>query len=215
MSIVYDAVILANGEIPDPKIWQDIQYATLICTDGAAIALKDKLMPDIIIGDLDSTSIEFLEENFSFSKVYQVHDQDTTDLEKAFNFVKQQKFKRVLCIGAMGKFADHSMHNLTLLSQNHPFDLTFLHCAQNIRQWIFKLSLETHITCPKRSLVSFFPFPHATLTTQGLQWELQNLEIVQGQKSAVRNVTLQETVSIHCQGNCLIFLTAPEFQING
>ena len=71
-------IILANGKPPKKSIitfFQKKGYNKLICADGGAnSALKMKLVPDLIIGDLDSISSEALKEFKSFRKLFDLKD---------------------------------------------------------------------------------------------------------------------------------------------
>ncbi len=215
MTILYDALIVANGDIPSQEHWQDIHYRQLICTDGAAIALPHTITPDIIIGDLDSTvdSIHFathsaLQMHFPHSKILHLADQETTDFEKALNFAQQHSFQKVICMGTMGKSADHAMYNLLLLSRfSKKMQLMYLHYFDQHKQWIFALPENICIHTQINQVISFLPLPKARLTTQGLQWELTDSLITQDGKGAMRNKTTAKTVHITCQGECIAFLT--------
>lgn len=214
---MYDALIVANGEIPQFNQWQDISFGKLICTDGAAKALQDlSFQPDIIIGDMDSVvhhdqfmTIKDLQQHFPQSEIHLVQDQNSTDFEKALHFAQNQGWENVLCIGALGKSADHGLHNLLLLAQyHHPINLMLLHLFDNTRQWIFPIEGKARIHTQPNQKLSFFPLPNAILTTQGLQWELQHTGLQQMGASAVRNITRSKTIQIHCEGKCLCFLTS-------
>ncbi len=213
---MYDALIVVNGEIPRPELWQGIHYRTLICTDGAAITLRDfSITPDIIIGDMDSIAVgtqfatpEDTQMHFPESKVHFIEDQNSTDFEKALFFAEQNNFKSIICLGALGKSADHSIHNLSML---HRFDkkmeIVLMHSFDESRQWVFSLHENTCITTEIGGIISFFPFPEAKLTTQGLKWDIQEKVITQLGNHAMRNLTTKAKVKIKCEGNCLCFLT--------
>lgn len=214
---MYDALIVVNGEIPRLEFWQEIRYRTIICTDGAANTLKDfAITPNIIIGDLDSISVglsnatvDDVQKHFSATEVFHLSDQQTTDFEKAFHYVLQHKLKKVICLGVLGKSADHTIHNLSVLSRySKQVEILVLHTFDNTRQWIFPLSQNTRIHTKIGSIISFFPFPEAVLTSQGLKWELTSTLITQQGHAAVRNTVQAENISLHCQQSCLCFLTA-------
>lgn len=215
---MYDALIIVNGEIAPRDDWQDLRYRTLICTDGAVLTLQDlELTPDIIIGDMDSISegiqnatVNALQMRFPKSKIELIVDQETTDFEKALIYSKENHYQRVLCLGTLGKSADHSFHNLVLLNRySQSLDLMLLHTFGSSKQWVFSLPSQISIYTQKECLISFFPLPEATLTTQGLKWELNGEQITQKGKSGVRNITRENTINVKCEGQCICFLTAP------
>lgn len=214
---MYDALIVVNGEIPRRELWQGIRYRTLICTDGASLSLQNlALTPDIIIGDMDSISdgthfatVKALEMRFPKSKIHQIEDQETTDFEKALDFALNQKFQQVICLGALGKSADHSFHNLCLLNRySQKLNLMLLHTFDTSRQWIFPLFSKTCIHTQKGALISFIPFPQAKLTSEDLKWRLTDSILTQTSQNAVRNITTKELVTVTCEGLCVCVLTA-------
>jgi thiamine pyrophosphokinase len=205
---VYDALILVNGEIPSQDLWQSVPYRVLICTDGAANTLQQTdIIPDIIIGDMDSIS-DSTKIRYPQAEIISLSDQTTTDFEKALIFSEKMKYTRILCLGMLGKSADHFVYNLSLLvrfaTQLEVIGLNFIDEAP---QWIFPLQSKTTIHTLPHQTISFLAFPEATLTTQGLRWELQNTLLTQVKHHSVRNQTLSNEVEINCQGNCLAFLT--------
>ncbi len=213
---MYDALIVVNGEIPPPELWQGIHYRTLICTDGAANTLRDfSITPDIIIGDMDSiavstqfATVESTQMHFPESKIHFIEDQCSTDFEKALFFAKQNNFKRIICLGALGKSADHSIHNLSMLPRyNKEMEITLMHSYGISRQWVFCLHENTCITTQIGDIISFFPFQEAILTSQGLKWEMNQNVITQLGNHAMRNLTTKKKVTVKCEGNCLCFLT--------
>jgi thiamine pyrophosphokinase len=214
---VYDALVVVNGEIPHPKLWHGIHYRTLICTDGAAITLRDfSITPDIIIGDMDSIAVgtqfatpEATQIHFPDTKVHFIEDQYSADFEKALFFAKQNNFKQIICLGALGKSADHSIHNLSMLPRfDQELKITLMHTFESTKQWVFCLHENTCITTQIGDIISFFPFQEAILTTQGLKWEMDENVITQLGNHAMRNLTTRKKVTLKCEGICLCFLTS-------
>ena len=113
----FKTIILANGAFPKHKIplsflhWAD----RIICCDGAINNLLEiKLEPDYIVGDLDSIS-ETIKKRFH-SILHHNPDQETNDLTKAVRFCIMNGWNRITILGATGKREDHSMGNLSLLT---------------------------------------------------------------------------------------------------
>lgn len=223
---MYDALIIVNGDIPKLIFWQHFEYRTLICTDGAALSLKETtLIPNYIVGDMDSiadstpiATVESLQLQFPQSKIVLNVDQETTDFEKALQLIKQIPFDKakkslpkVLCVGYFGKSADHSIYNLCLLHRfSDSIDLTLFHHDGHHAQWVKVLPSDLHLKVEKNAIVSFFPWPKAKLNTQGLCWELQNQSLCLETMNSVRNKTRDEDLIISCEGHCLCFITATQ-----
>lgn len=214
---MYDALILVNGEIPRQERWHTLPYRVLICTDGAAITLKDlALTPDVIIGDMDSISdtplnatVDALKLQFPKTEIIGLVDQNTTDFEKALIYSEEKKFQRLVCVGILGKSADHSIYNLSLLARfGGALELLALSVSDTESQWIFPLRSNTILHTEPHHTLSFLAFPEATITTNGLQWELEDTKLTQAKQHSIRNKTLKQTIHIKCQGHCLAFLTS-------
>jgi thiamine pyrophosphokinase len=203
---MFDILIVANGSIPPIDAWRDVTYGLLICTDGAANAMQHfGITPNIIIGDFDS--LPNATECFPESQIEHITSQDTTDFEKALQYCMKFPNKRILCLGALGELADHSIYNLSLLLRYaNQLDLCFLNLTREGRQWIFALKDKTRIYTPINSPISFFPFGEAVLTAPTLEWPLSRTHIKSLRNVAVRNRTTAQMTDIECEGDCLCFV---------
>lgn len=212
---MFDILIVANGDIAPAKSWQDIAYALLISTDGAANRLQEfGITPNIIIGDFDSLDVDA--EHFPESELLGIDDQETTDLEKALQYCMHLPNKKILCLGALGASADHAIHNLSLLARyGDSLDLTLLNPTHRGREWIFKLKTNMRIYTPPGSIISFFPFPEAILSAPALEWPLHRTHINQRERSAVRNRTTTPVTLVTCEGACLCFVNANAYPLVG
>ncbi|HSW53541.1 MAG TPA: thiamine diphosphokinase, partial [Ignavibacteriaceae bacterium] len=112
-------IILANSKPPKKGVitfFQRRGYEKLICADGGAnSALKMKLIPDVIIGDLDSISSEAFKEYKSVSKVIRLKRQNDTDVEKCLKYAISHNYDEALLVGATGNRLDHTFCNLGIV----------------------------------------------------------------------------------------------------
>ena len=125
-------IILANGKPPKKSIitfFQRRGYSKLICADGGSnSALKMKLVPDVIIGDLDSISSEALKEFKSVSKIIRLKRQNDTDVEKCLKYAIKNKFEEALLLGATGNRLDHTFCNLGIVLKVFSSNKNLTHC---------------------------------------------------------------------------------------
>ncbi len=116
--ILKNIVILANGDFPTHsvpiKVLREAEF--IVCCDGAANSLiRAGMEPDLIIGDLDSLERE---NNDRFKdKIIQISEQETNDLTKAFEYSLSLNPSEIKILGATGKREDHTIGNISLLSQ--------------------------------------------------------------------------------------------------
>jgi len=120
-------VIIGNGDFPKKEFPKYTIGAAdvIICCDGAFLTyLRHKddpflmgRMPDIVIGDMDSTS-KSLRKKYADIMVH-VEEQDYNDQTKAFRYALEniEDIDVVHFIGATGKREDHTIGNISLLME--------------------------------------------------------------------------------------------------
>lgn len=117
MNMTTEAVILGNGDYPSHSYPLNVlrQAPYVVCCDGAADEyIRHGFLPDAIIGDGDSLSPENREK---FATIFhQVKDQETNDQTKAVRFLKAQGKQQIAIIGGTGKREDHTLGNISLLT---------------------------------------------------------------------------------------------------
>lgn len=115
------AVIIGGGTFPRGEFPRYLISSAdvVICCDSAVVAylrhFPDRL-PDMVIGDMDSIPAGFLRRYKGPWK--RVEDQQTNDQTKAFNYLIGNwcGLSRITFIGAVGRRADHTIANLSLLT---------------------------------------------------------------------------------------------------
>lgn len=115
------AIIFANGDASDPEIVQHwtAQADLIIAADGGTQhALSAGVMPQAVIGDLDSLA-EADRAQLDRSEVqlitYPTH-KDYTDLELALRYALKQGATEIVIFSALGGRWDQSLANLMLLT---------------------------------------------------------------------------------------------------
>ena len=111
--------IICNGDITDYKYCKNLinKDDFIICADGGTRhAYNMKIMPNLIIGDLDSSQIFYIEyfRNLGVEIIKYPVDKDKTDTHicvlHALEFSNS-----IILIGALGSRLDHSLANISLL----------------------------------------------------------------------------------------------------
>jgi len=165
-------IILANGQYPShPAALNKLHTAgTIICTDGSANKLLENgLIPNVIIGDMDSTTID----QNSFKGLYvKIIDQENTDLDKAFEWCKLNNLSPLTVLGTSQLREDHTIGNLILLANySDELDINFVTDYFTITCHHGKRSF----TSFKQQLVSIVPVEDIqSITTEGLEFPLIN-----------------------------------------
>ena len=162
--------ILVNGQYPShPTALNKLHTAgTIICTDGSANKLLENgLAPNIIIGDMDSSTID----QDSFKGLYvEIPDQDNTDLDKALEWCTLNSISPVTVLGTSQLREDHTLGNLILLANySDELDINFVTDYFTITCHHGKRSF----TSFKQQLVSILPVEDIqSITTEGLEFPL-------------------------------------------
>lgn len=114
--------IILNGEIKNydyiNTIVSNVSYDYIICSDGGANhAYNMNIVPDYIIGDLDSINKSIIDyyknKNVNFEKF--PIKKDETDTELCIQLSQKLKAKEIDLIGALGGRIDHTIANINLL----------------------------------------------------------------------------------------------------
>jgi thiamine pyrophosphokinase len=154
--------IVAGGDIGDPAFFleqiEKMAPTAIICADSGANHLKAAgLVPDVLIGDLDSVDGKALR---VFKKagcriVHHPCQKDETDTELALHESLTLHPTEIWIWGAMGKRIDHTLANISLLYigiRNGVF-------VKLIDPWceVFMINRQTHIKGQKGQTISLFP----------------------------------------------------------
>lgn len=135
-------VVFLNGVYPKniQKLKDVIEGKRIICADGGTnFCYKLNLIPELIIGDLDSINEKVLEyykrKNVNIIKTIRekdytdfelalkyIENEDITDMTTRFkntkNILKKRRNSKILVIGATGKRVDMSLSNILKLQTN-------------------------------------------------------------------------------------------------
>ena len=194
------AAIFLNGDAPNNFAVNhafDHRPEFILCTDGAYAYMKDiGLLPDAIIGDMDSIT-----ETPSAIKYYQIDNQDTTDFEKALQFLSENGFEKVLVLGGTGGQHDHFLGNLNA-AYKYRNELNIKFFDQDQHFWLTEKSAEFR-TQPGK-VVSLIPFPSAhVLSLEGLQYGLNDEALHILDRVGTRNVAISHLVNVQVKDGAL------------
>jgi thiamine pyrophosphokinase len=204
-------LVLAGMPPSDALItWRMEEADHSIAVDGGFLSFRHAgLVPDTLIGDMDSLSEEeHPGSEFPELKVMHLHEQDSTDFEKALNWIQvNTNIKKLIILGGLGKRTDHLTTNLLVASvADQSLEITF----DDDQEWMRRVTP----SCPlslhgrKGANLSILPLCESSgVTTKGLQWEL-NSENIGGSKIVGQsNRCKSDLVEIKCEtGNFFVFL---------
>lgn len=108
------ALIISGGEYSLPILSNEYDYI-IACDKGYEYALRLNLIPDVIIGDFDSTSIDQITSNIQDSKTQLITHpirKDDTDTMLAIKHALQLGFLHIHIICGLGLRMDHTIANI-------------------------------------------------------------------------------------------------------
>lgn len=211
------ALIFVNGELRNPQALADLMRPddVLIAADGGARhLLKLERLPDILIGDLDSLTLEevqHMEEQGVRIQRYPT-DKDWTDLELALRFAVESSYSSIRLVAALGGRLDQTLGNLYLLTQEKFKELDIAlddgqECVQIIRH-------ELHLIGKPGDRVSLIPIDEKVtqVSTRGLRWPLHNETLNRHSTRGISNELLKNQASITIDTGLLLCIhTRKEF----
>lgn len=186
------AVILANGIPPSRTLLERaVGGADLfVCADGGAEAARHAgLLPEAVVGDLDSASAETLE-HFRAAGAGIVRDTDIerTDTEKAIEYVLERgPFDEIAIYGGSAGRLDHVVGHLSLLHR-YAGRANLVLEDDDASAWL--ASGDVTLDHPEGTVVSFFAAgaPVEAVTTENLRYPLTDRTLRLGSQDSVSNV---------------------------
>lgn len=172
--------IVCAGVDDFSKLYSHDEDEFLIGVDyGAEVIIKNRLNPDLAIGDFDSGSINKIKAK-SKSMIIYSSDKDQSDLELALNHVASTGFqeqydakliRKIIIYNATGKRLDHyhSVINLLIRFTHLPIVLI------DKNNMIEIINSNTEFTKNEYKYISFFAVdPGAVISLSGFKYNVEN-----------------------------------------
>lgn len=207
-------IILGNGNPPKKNLLNFLDkkgYSTLICADGGSnIALKYDIIPDIIIGDLDSINPDTYDFFYDKCKIIKIKNQYSTDVEKCLMYAIKQKFVEAVLVGVTGDRLDHSFCNLGIvLKYFNKIKIKVIHEKSILEAVTGDVILKTI----PGEIISLYGFDDKTkIKSYGLKYQLKNITLPFGKKDGTSNVALGKVVKLNIK-NGKIFIVRDFYMI--
>lgn len=202
-------LLLCNGEPPSrPLARRCARMADqIVAADGGANAARALgLIPDLIIGDLDSVT-PATRRAFTGVRTLRIRRQDNTDIEKALDYVRDHGGDRVIVLGATGGRIDMTLATLSVCWR-YVSVLDVLIAGEG--WYAVPLRGTRTFEAPRGTRVSLLPFGRCSgITLRGLRFPLVNGTLRIGEV-AVSNVVRSRRFSVTVRrGNLLVAVFAP------
>jgi len=201
------ALVLANGSYPSGNKVKKIalQAGFILCADGGARKARElKILPDIIIGDMDSIDPETIAYyNKAHVAIQKIPAQDNNDLEKAILYLIDHDYHHIILLGVTGDRTDQSFTSFQLIDK---YSEQVHFSVYTPDSDIVLLKKGTHyFNATPGQLISLFAFPVAEgVTTSGLQFPLHQQDLAPGSRG-VSNRASAKRIKISLADGKLLF----------
>jgi thiamine pyrophosphokinase len=189
------AVILANGVPPAAEtIARALEGAShFVCADGGANTARAMgLVPDAIVGDLDSADPATLAH---FAAVPQIRDADSerTDTAKAIDYLlAREPYGEITLLGASAGRLDHVLGHVSLL-RRYAGRTSLVLEDDGARSWLAGGASggAVELDVPPGTTVSFFAVgaPAEGVTTENFRYPLTGKRLELGVQDSISNLT--------------------------
>ncbi|MBV6395223.1 MAG: Thiamine pyrophosphokinase [Anaerolineales bacterium] len=203
-------LIFANGTLPNLDSARRLIHADdfILCADGGTRhALTLGLTPRLIIGDLDSATLDLESLTSKDAQVIQFpRDKNETDLELALEYAVAQNYREIVILAALGNRLDQTLGNIALLSDPRysEFDIRI---DDGIEQAFF-CRAESDITGMPGDLISILPWGGAVtgVRTAGLKWTLNAETLLPHKTRGISNEMLGEVAQVKITSGLLLII---------
>ena len=211
---VLHALIFANGDLEKPSDWpaRIAGVDLLINADGGAEHCRALgLIPDVLIGDLDSLTpaLRAELEKQAVRLILHPSQKDQTDFELALLHAKDAGAEEITVLGGLGRRWDHSLANLFLAGASQFADLkiVYLHGDQRIYVLHGKQKLDAK-KGERVSLLALAADAHG-VTTNGLEYALHDETLFFGGSRGVSNMALLNSPEVAIREGVLLCVVSP------
>jgi len=207
-------IIFTNGEYYNKVFYEgylkEIKADYLICADGGANYARElNLIPDIIIGDMDSITAE----TRVFFKTIKFESypskKDETDTELAITHAIKMGADKVIILGGLGSRMDHSLGNIYLLKRF--IDVGIEAEMVNEKNRIRMIGKTTTFYFSTGTIVSILPIGGVVegLTITGFEYPINEGQMTIDKPYGISNVTNDNTQCIAFKEG-LLLIVIPE-----
>lgn len=193
----YRSIVCLDGDLPEAPFFNTA--LPIIAADGAAnqlVALG--VTPSVIIGDLDAVDKSLLDNIPSI----EIPDQDTNDYQKVLRYVEDNQLAPSIVCGINGGYLDHILNNVNLFIGTD----SLLYAPPMVGFSLKKDRTQT-MHLPLDTKLSLLGIPSASVSSNGLKWELDHYTLTfPGATSCFnRTMTEQIQVTVH-EGQILLLI---------
>ncbi len=189
------ALIIGSGEGVNLSDAADAEL--IICADGGYDhAKKNGIIPNVILGDMDSVSSNVEKENI----VVYPTEKDFCDSEIAIDYALSKGADDIIMTGVTGSRLDHTLSNIHLMKRIA--DKGAVPCIKDEHNTLYYLCSNLRLFGMKGKTVSIIPMSERLLgvTLSGFYYPLSNEDLYFCESRGISNVITEDTASVSVLG---------------
>jgi len=209
------AAIVSNGETRDYGYLKSILESCnlIICADGGANHVVNcGLVPDALIGDLDSVNKGVLENlrDRGTKIIKHPREKDYTDTQLAIDYAIEAGAHEIVLLCSLGDRIDHSLANILLLVKLAMMNVKAY--IINEKNTVYITNKEIHLRGKIGDIVSLIPVGGDVrgVFTEGLQYKLSGNTMVLGDPVGISNVFTCEEITIKIESGFLLVIKSKD-----
>lgn len=200
MIVPQRGLIVGSGFVQDPEILRGLvtQHDHVLCADGGAKHFRKMgLIPDALIGDLDSIAQEDLD--YMNEKEVPILEfparKDYTDSELAIRAMTDEGIREITLIGGTGSRLDHTLSNALLLQRFYEDGVYIILLDGNNLISVLPEQIRVPAGFPYLSLLAL-DRDGLTVTMTGVEYPLEEGHIPYGTSLGVSNRIVEDFAEI-------------------
>jgi thiamine pyrophosphokinase len=202
-------LIVTGGERPEKGLLKEkaASSSMVIAADrGAEYCLKAGILPDMVVGDMDSLPVRIQDELVSNKIEIRKFDcrKDMTDTQIAVDMAVEKGADEIEIIAGIGSRFDHSLANVYLLYRALRQGVN-AKIISGIHE-IFLIEKQCVIKNETGSIISFLPLGHSAngITLKGFEYEINNTDMDMSFPIGISNIVRTDSAEVIVSGGMLI-----------
>jgi thiamine pyrophosphokinase len=203
------AIIFANGELKYPEALYEIAASAdvIIAADGGLSHIENlKLVPNLLIGDLDSVTYEQVKNTIDSGCTVRryVVDKDETDLELALLAAADMNCNKITITTALGGRLDQTLSNIYLLNLPQLAQLDVR--IDDGKEEIFLIHNQVKVSGTPGDTLSLLPLTPIVkgINTTGLKYPLVEDELTFDHSRGISNVMQSWNARVEIKSGILL-----------
>ena len=180
---------------------------------GLNVFFELGILPDMLLGDMDSCSIKAYRWYCSHQKkqLFLSCDKDYLDMEAAINLIHHQKIIDVELYGVLGGRIDQTFSCLPFLLRGAALDLSITIKSEKCQMGVFKGPSENIIKTNPGDGWSFLAITKVVegITLKGFKYKMENGTVFNTQTTALSNLAITSEVSVGINNGIIIYFNKP------